>query len=236
MTPPTVFHVTHWKAGSTWVREVLQAAVPDRIVPVKTDMSHVTHDPIVPAGVYTPVYLPRPRFQEAVGQTDHRLFVVIRDLRDTLVSWYFSLRYSHGSNSFVDQLRAQLQSLSVEEGLLLLIEGRLSDIAWIQQSWLESDAMILRYEEMLADEQRAFERIFRHCQLDVPAERRRSIVEQCSFERRTGRPRGQEDATKHRRKGVAGDWRNHFTPRVAAAFQARFAEALVASGYEASAS
>jgi lipopolysaccharide transport system ATP-binding protein len=85
---------------------------------------------------------------------------------------------------------------------------------------------------MIADEQGAFERIFEHCEIDVPAETRRALVEANSFETKSGRKRGEEDATKHHRKGIAGDWRNYFTPEVKQIFKERLGEALVAAGYE----
>jgi len=232
MAQPAVFHFTHWKAGSQWVRGVLQAAAPDRIVPLKEDMTHVTEDPLVPGGVYTPVYLAKPKFDEVVADLDHRAFVVIRDLRDTLISWYFSLKLSHGSNDFVDEFRAKLQSMPEPEGILFLVQNRLTGMAWIQQTWLDSGALIVRYEDMIADEHAAFERIFTHCEIDVPEDRRREIVEAHSFERMSGRKRGQEDASKHHRKGIAGDWRNHFTPEIKNVFKERLGDALVSAGYE----
>jgi Sulfotransferase domain len=232
MPEPAVFHVTHWKAGSQWIRGVLESAVRERIVPLKDDMSHVTKDPIVPGGVYTPVYLARPHFEQAVGDIDHRRFVVIRDLRDTLVSWYFSLKLSHGSNDFVDEFRAKLRSMPEDEGLLYLAQTRLTGMGWIQQTWLESDALIIRYEDLIADEQAVYKRIFEHGEIDVADARRRRIVDEHSFERMAGRKRGQEDVTQHHRKGVAGDWRNHFTPEIKSVFKERLGSALVVAGYE----
>jgi hypothetical protein len=56
------------------------------------------------------------------------------------------------------------------------------------------------------------------------------------FEAKTkGRRRGTEDTGSHYRKGVAGDWVNHFTPKVAAAFEERFEGALDRLGYRGSA-
>jgi hypothetical protein len=54
------------------------------------------------------------------------------------------------------------------------------------------------------------------------------------FEARArGRARGQEDAGSHYRKGVAGDWANHFTPALTEAFTARYGDLLIRLGYEA---
>jgi hypothetical protein len=48
-----------------------------------------------------------------------------------------------------------------------------------------------------------------------------------------GRTRGTEDVTSHWRKGIAGDWVNHFTPVHAEAFVERFGDLLTRLGYEA---
>jgi hypothetical protein len=49
-----------------------------------------------------------------------------------------------------------------------------------------------------------------------------------------GRRAGAEDTSSHYRKGVAGDWVNHFTPKVAAAFEERFDGLPQKLGYDGS--
>jgi hypothetical protein len=233
-----IFHITHWKAGSQWVLAILRDLAPDRFVSVKGPLAEVLAAASRDDGVYSPVYLPRHRFLEAVGARPHRRFVIIRDLRDTLVSWYFSLRFSHGENAFVADQRAQFESLSTEEALLSLVQGRLKHFAAIQSSWLLSgdpaNDLVLRYEDLLADDLACFERILDHVQFRASPELRRRIIAEHRFENRTGRQRGQEQAASHHRKGVAGDWQNHFTPRLRDAFRQHFGQHLIDTGYESS--
>lgn len=238
-TQSTVFHITHWKAGSQWVREILQQAAPERYVHPAGDPEAIGPDRLRPGAIYSPVYLPAYGFRKFVPPTvDARKFVVIRDLRDTLVSWYFSIKCSHGAESpqvaaTVNPYRARFLEASIEDGLLIALRERMDAMGRIQSSWLaSSDALVLRYESMLEDEQGAFEKIFRHCELDLDAEQRQEIVERNSFERRTGRKRGEENVSAHHRKGVAGDWRNHFTRRVAEEFKERLGPVLIEAGYE----
>lgn len=47
-----------------------------------------------------------------------------------------------------------------------------------------------------------------------------------------GRKKGQEDATNHFRKGVKGDWKNHFTDQHKAYFKRDFNDLLLKLGYE----
>lgn len=70
--------------------------------------------------------------------------------------------------------------------------------------------------------------------LVLPLPRLEEVLQTQSFVRQAGgRALGEEDVTHHFRKGVAGDWRNHFTPRLAAIFNERFGDLLIKLGYEA---
>lgn len=67
----------------------------------------------------------------------------------------------------------------------------------------------------------------------IPAERLLGITFQQRFEKLSGgRAQGQENVNQHYRKGVAGDWKNHFTPKVTEKFKQRYNRVLVATGYE----
>ena len=63
---------------------------------------------------------------------------------------------------------------------------------------------------------------------EVPA-----IVEQHDFAKKAGgRERGVEDRRNHYRKGVAGDWRNHFEPVHIDFFRRNYNDLLLKLGYE----
>ena len=229
-----IFHLTHWKAGSQWVKTVLAEAQSQRVVGRKADMSILSHDPIVEGGWYSPVYMTRPNFEHAIDPTlNKRVFVVIRDLRDTLISWYFSLKVSHRPNiPGILPVREQLLELDLEDGLKLLIEDELAFIANIQMSWIDSGEPVFRYEDLLADGFNTFKQIFAHCALHVPDRKCQEIVQKHSFEGQTGRKPGQEVITSHFRKAIVGDWKNYFTDSVKALFKEKFGQVLIDTGYE----
>jgi len=67
---------------------------------------------------------------------------------------------------------------------------------------------------------------------EVPAEVLLAEVHQRRFSKLTGgRQRGEEGRDSHYRKGQPGDWRNHFTPRVAETFVTRYGALLDALEY-----
>lgn len=231
---PPVFHVTHWKAGSQWIHRILLQCVPDRIVAPRPGEAQVRCYAIQRGHVYPTVYMNREDLIR-VAPADSKLFVVIRDLRDTLVSAYFSFKHSHPvTTDDMAALRQKLGELDQEAGLLYLLDHLLPQCAKIQLSWLEAGAPILKYEDLLEDDLRLLERtLIGECGLPIrPEDLRKAIIDN-RFEALThGRPRGSEQILAHERKGVAGDWRNHFTDRIKNAFTARYGGALVATGYE----
>ena len=52
-----------------------------------------------------------------------------------------------------------------------------------------------------------------------------------SFKAQAGRAAGEENAKSYLRKGVAGDWRNHFSDEAEAVFERHAGEALRRLGY-----
>lgn len=70
----------------------------------------------------------------------------------------------------------------------------------------------------------------------ISAERLLGVVHGQRFARQSGgRAPGEEDVRSHWRKGVAGDWRNHFSPEHVRAFKQSYDPLLLALGYEKSA-
>jgi lipopolysaccharide transport system ATP-binding protein len=233
--PATVFHVTHYKAGSQWVHRILHNLAEPWVVPPQVDGSQFFRSPVRAGAVYPTLYVTREQFETARLPRYWKRFVVIRDLRDTLVSAYFSLKQSHHRTAHqgVPGFRARLQALPPERALLCMVREWCGPVAAMQRSWVGGPDELLRYEDLLVRDAELFERVLiGHCRLPVSPERLRAVVLANRFEARAGRKPGAEDRGSHERKGVAGDWRNHFTDRVAKAFKDRYGDLLVATGYE----
>src|SRR5437867_734266 len=106
---PTVFHITHHKAGSQWINRILHALAHDRVVSSEVDVAHFLAKPVQAGMIYPTLYVTRQQFESVSVPRDARRFVVIRDLRDTLVSAYFSFRNSHPyTNEYYQNLREAL--------------------------------------------------------------------------------------------------------------------------------
>jgi lipopolysaccharide transport system ATP-binding protein len=232
---PTIIHVTHWKAGSQWIHRILCDLLPDRIVEPQVGETQFLNWPIQAGKIYPTVYVTKQQFDRAQLPPNSRHFVIVRDLRDTLVSAYFSMKISHAIVSpHLAQLRSTLVSLNMDDGLLYMLDEWLPHCANIQISWLEAGAELIRYEDLLDHDLDILEPLLLEtCQLPISHVRLREVLLANRFASLThGRERGQEDISVHERKGVAGDWQNRFTDRIKRAFKARYGGLLVATGYE----
>ena len=234
----TVFHITHYKAGSQWVYAVLAQIAPERIVTPEVAAGHYTKGGISKGKIYPCVYLTRKQFEAVKRPKRSRGFFVLRDLRDTLVSQYFSVKSSHKIlNPQMQKTRDRLNAMNLSDGLTLMMNNNVYISANIQKSWLKSKwrrrkVLMIKYEDLITDEYTAFNRIFDYCGFVKDDAVRRNAIENHSFEKRTGRKPGEEDTGSHHRKGIAGDWKNYFDDRLKDAFKEQYARLLIDTGYE----
>lgn len=258
---PTVFHITHQKAGSQWVREILKYSAPEHFVSQELNNKQLTHRAVQAGKVYAAVYMNRDQFlsllepfNRKLTRTDffktpevylqnwyhfvvrkkhYRCFTVIRDLRDTLISLYFSRRYSHPLLTREHfELRAYLEYAPFDEGLLHLMQTELAAIAQIQTSWIRHPGLLIRYEELIENAQDCFHRMIQYCEINISHSELGRIVENNLFENASGRARGVQEINSHLRKGISGDWKNYFSPAIIDEFKTRYGDILIQTGYE----
>lgn len=226
-------HITHGKAGSTWIDRLLRALFRKQVAPRYWEIPE--RFDLAKYAVHSAVFMRREQFLEHPELAEIRRFIVIRDLRDTLISQYFSMRDTHelDPNGIVQKRREILQNCSFEDGLKWLLENALVKQADIQQSWVGSGEILLKYEDLLANDLAMFRELF--CDrfgIALAAGRLEEAVKESRFESVYKRKLGEEDAKSHGRKGTPGDWRNHFTPDFARQFEQKYGSLLIATGYE----
>ncbi len=91
----------------------------------------------------------------------------------------------------------------------------------------------VRYEDLLAEPVGEVVRLLEFLEADSGEEIARACVEAASFEQLSGgRIQGEEDSSSFYRKGIAGDWKNHFTEEDRRAFKEEAGELLIRLGYE----
>jgi hypothetical protein len=181
---------------------------------------------------------------------DHcRISRFIRDPRDLVVSGYFYHKRGaeHWCNivgpakedwevvngSIPEQMgkdqsfATYLQGVNKEDGLIAEIDFRANHFNSMLQ-WPTTDPRIklFRYEDIIGNEQDVFADIFLFYGLSwLDRKLGMALASRFSAERQTG-------SLKHIRNPTAGQWKDHFTPKVSNHFERRYGELLERYGYE----
>ena len=235
---PMYFVTEYPKSGGTWLARMLADAMQ---VPFPQHY-------ILPIGFKSVVqnhwgYSPRLR----------RVFYLYRDGRDVMTSFFFHrMRIlqdpAHPAHQRVTERSKRIfgRDFDPDDTVSLLprfIENefkrpRDSRINWNDHvhQWFDparAGVAYLSYEQLRTNPhltlKRAIERV---TGAEIEDWRVESAVERNSMERQTGRRAGQEDRAHFVRRGVVGDWRNHFTREAAEIFGDMASDALVLLGYE----
>lgn len=237
-----VYHCCLARTGSQWMKRMLsdprvfrnsglkvhtyQDGRPGR-VDLRLLTERTFEAPFPRERIVTPLYLSYDNLQELHKPDSYRAFFVYRDPRDIVVSGYF-LRRNTATLGNTAEERDHLQSVSLEDGLLYMIE-RLHRRGLFEafRSWhaaLEDENVkLIAYEDLTGEDGFGhLQDLFNFCDISIEGQEFRELLNDCRFDRLSGgRTAGHSDRASHYRKGLSGDWINHFTPRV----QGRFAEA-----------
>lgn len=235
-----VYHCCVHKTGSQWIRKVF--ADPD--VYRATGLRTYACGPRLPADrhdrdypdfrfehpfptnrIVSPLYIGYENFAAIPKRDPWRAFFVMRDPRDIVVSWYFSAATSHPThdNPGLRLTRDHLATLDEEQGLVYATH-RLGDYGIFEalRSWVgvaSPQVLLVRFEDLTGpDAEGWWTRLMDHVDVALEPGERQALLARYSFTALTGRRPGEEDPRSKLRKGVSGDWRNHFTPVVQAAF------------------
>ncbi len=136
-----------------------------------------------------------------------RLVTVIRDPRDVFVSM----------TNYVSNIPKELGGWGIEyankskkQQLLELIEN--SDFMYdLFYSWSTYDnCLLLKYEELKSDIEKCTKIMVDYCGINVDQSVITKSIELNDFSKLTGRKSGIENKSSFYRKGIVGDWKNHF--------------------------
>jgi hypothetical protein len=145
-----------------------------------------------------------------------RLIVIYRDGRDVVTSDKFFLR-DYGGQPFDFAEGIQAWRRDMEAHLSHAERGPVFDCA---------------YERLLEDGAPIVRQLFEFLDLPQDPALIDDLLERSSFRFYAGREAGQEDRKRFYRKGIAGDWKNHFSDGDKQVFKDLAGDMLIRLGYE----
>jgi len=231
--PLGIVHVVEFpKSGGSWIRDMIRGYLGSG-----------------------PYFMDRFLFRNAVIHTHRRYsrtfprpVLVVRDPRDVYTSFYHhevNLEGRRGAPS-IERPADHRPSQDVREDFGRYLEAKLLDQShpWfyysqLVESWIRRpNVCLVRYEDFIADPEEQLIRVMRFLRKPVDLAKVREVVEFNSFRNQTrilyGKERaaGESDPSKFLRKGVVGDWVNHFDERSCRLLQKTEGPTLKLLGYE----
>jgi hypothetical protein len=165
-------------------------------------------------------------------QAELNYVVIFRDLRDVAVSYFFYVK----NTPWHPEYARYKDVSSCTEGLYLFAENILPAYHRWVESWSavsSARCLIVKYEEMRADSLNVFSKILKHYKIQLPADEVQQILDRNSFKALSkGRSEGQGDAGSFFRKGISGDWKNHFNEELKAIYKKEIGDFLIKYEYE----
>ena len=172
--------------------------------------------------------------------------VIWRDGRDVVVSMYHHCLFKNERRNapLVDAVRRDLPFKDYEDvrsNLPAFIEysftrQRHPHFSWADfvRRWYGRNGVIYtHYEQLLGNPASELQRIVLGLSgKRLEAERAVTIAEDLSFARQAGRLPGEENKRRFMRKGIVGDWRNHFSRDACERFDHYAGNELLLLGYE----
>lgn len=234
--PFRLIHVVEYpKCGGSWLRNMLQS--------LRGGEAHTGEQLIRPGSIVQGHWVYRAWFPRPV--------VIVRDPRDVFVSYYYhETRYERREEQrSIDRYFRSDPKRPLREDFLAYLEAKLThrtdppfSYSEFLASWRSRRSVTwVRYEDLLENAERELTRVAAKVGLPTEEWMIRAAIERHSFEattRRGGheRRRGEADPRSFERKGVAGDWRNHFGKRACELIDKHEGWALRDLGYEGDAS
>jgi len=153
----------------------------------------------------------------------------MRDPRDIVVSWYFSVRFSHKPVGRIPEHRKEFENMSIKAGLIYSINylhkfGLFYALSsWVEAPEIDPNVMLVRFEDLVREDNASiFGKIFDHCDIPVPEKILGQLLSDYSFDKLSGgRQKGVENTRDHYRKGVTGDWQNYFDSDISNVFSSK---------------
>ncbi len=219
-------------AGSSAIDPIFKELLPDlgyALTPFGPEASHRLPEQL---GGAHPVYHwshdPVETFAPLFNEHELRVVYLYRDPRDVLVSLT------------KDHMHRELHpGLGEKQVMLSLLQAELPRWVDVARAWLAQDqtrVMPLTFDAMKADTAGTVRRCLEFAGLEVADDVLAAAVDKHSFENVAGRKRGESGPTLRTgymlRKGVSGDWRNHFDGEITMRFAAAVGGSVVEFGFE----
>jgi hypothetical protein len=248
-----IYHFALQKTGTQWMHDIFSDPIVYKYsgmtvkkfnIPRRKSQSHPINsvkDPYPKNAIISGIGGTHKNFEKDIPKNDGKnaVLFVIRDPREMIVSWYFSTKDNHLVDpvSMMAVHRKKLRKMTKEEGIRYVIDlfewkGKFDVI----RSWLNNrknkNVKVVKFEKLSFEPKNTFEDVFAFLDIKVPDQELDKLVYDYSFEKLTGRSRGEEDTTSHMRSGASSTWQSHLSERNLMYLRDHAADLVTGFGYD----
>jgi Sulfotransferase domain len=180
---------------------------------------------------------------EELPNADQPLVYLVRDGRDVMVSYYFFNRAYFNPRNFSlakkclikirNLVRLGLNNRASQQDFSLFLHKRTKE--WVSHvtTWLDRNpTSVVRYEDLKTIPEQTLQQLFQDLGVTVPPEIIQQALAIFDFKQLSQRQEGEEDRKSFFRKGIVGDWQNHFSADDLKFFQAQASQVMERVGYD----
>lgn len=150
---------------------------------------------------------------EDFNKPNHRVVFICRDVRDAIISVYYFIKQGKASGAMHTTTKL-LNNMSEAEGIKqVMIMYMKYRMPYLVHLFNEKSKKIIkiRYEGLILDHIGCIQRLAKRLEYKLKPHKLKLILQETSFKKLSkGRIPGKEDRNHHYRKGIIGDWKNHF--------------------------
>ena len=189
----------------------------------------------VPSPRLIRTHLPYSFLKEQLTAAQPKVLVVLRNVKDCLVSYYHYLRKNEDIYGFTGEFSDFFE---------LVREKRLTFGDWFDYTlgwWTQQDSedvLFLEYEDMVQDIRKEVQNIVDFLELDRTDSVIESVAERSTFQQMFSNPMTQlrifpfleNESDRFMRKGIVGDWQEHFNDEQNAHIDAIYEQRIKGTG------
>lgn len=236
-----IFHCCVHKTGSQWFRNLfsepsfykycgLASFVYYRSWPNRQDprpiLQRSFNKPFPQNTIISPLYIDYKNFKNIPKPENSKAFFIVRDPRNLVTSWFYSVKYTHSTIGKIGEYREELLKLNDEKGLIFAI-NQMQEIGIFSalDSWANAETdntrvKIVKFEDIFGPNQLTHcQELLSFCDIQVPQETLVQLLEKYSFQRLKSKAKNRKNKYGHYRRGVSSEWKEMFSANVEAEFQ-----------------
>lgn len=215
-----VYHASIQKTGSQWLKEIFQ----DKRIQKYTGLAVYPQHRYewgefkkrFPKYTFVPgLYIPYSLYEEIEKPERYKTIYIVRDPRNIVISWYYSMLETHGIMGKVSKHRLQLKSLSFEEGIAYCIKSQQLQLSFVRD-WIQNqndpNVLIIKFENLISSPEIQYKNIFKHCNIYIPDSILDNVIADYTKDKMREKDLNKRlDSSKSHYRNQNSDWREVFT-------------------------